>query len=90
MNPEDNSKQMVWVFVAVALVAGAVGGYFYGNSQGRSGLLSEQAAEIEAAKQSAQQEVAQKVNPFADNTDPLGDGYQNPFENTGSANPFRQ
>jgi len=79
---------MIGVVVVLALIIGAVGGYFVGFTKGEDNLLAQQKSAEEAALQAAQEEIAKKANPFEAITNPLEDGYQNPFEQT-TVNPFR-
>jgi hypothetical protein len=94
----ENTKNFttLWVVlgVLVALIAGGVAGYYYGNSvgikngkiigsyEGRTALLDEQ-AKIETAKLKAIQSAA---NPFAEQQSAA-----NPFKSaTTYVNPFAQ
>lgn len=86
MNPQQK-----WIVIAIVLlIAGLVGGYFYGidkgRTQGREALLAEQKAAEEQAKKAAQEELAKAANPFEAKINPFENGYQNPFENV---NPFK-
>jgi len=82
-----NTSKLFTILVGV-LVVGAVAGYFYGNSKGRADLLAEQKAAVKASIESAQAEIAEQANPFAEaNVNPFEDGYENPF---GVVNPFSQ
>lgn len=72
----------MWVIVAVAIVIGLGGGYYFGYSKGQSDLLA-------AQKEAAQVEIAQKANPFETAANPVGGAYTNPFEGGGAVNPFR-
>jgi hypothetical protein len=87
-------EQKSLVVGIIFLLVGVVGGYYYGlstgQSVGREALLAEQAAEIEEAKEEAQQQLTEAANPFEDaNVNPFEGSYRNPFEG-GGVNPFAQ
>ena len=80
-----NAKYIQWVLVAVALVVGLVGGYFYGNSKG---VAKEKSTQEAAAKKGAE-DAAAAVNPFSQTTaNPFEKSPVNPYENV-NINPFK-
>jgi len=90
----EKKSTLAGFYAVIALAIGLVGGYFYGLSEGvekgRNTLIAEQQAAQEAERVAAQEEIAQKANPFveASQENVLDSGYENPFE--ASVNPFRQ
>ncbi len=83
----DNKPVLVWVLVA--LIAGLVGGYYFGDSQGfkRAEANIKKIQEEAAAKAAA--EAAKAANPFQA-ANPLEGVQDNPFEKTKSIlNPFK-
>lgn len=80
----DQSTKM-WAYVAVALVVGLGGGYYYGKSVG---VKQEQAVEA-ARKAEADKAAAQAINPFQKTTaNPFEKAPANPFDNV-KVNPFK-
>ncbi len=74
------------IIAILALVIGAVAGYYYGNSvayekgviDGRQTLLDEQ----KAAEETALKKIQEAANPFSDienKANPFKDVYTNPF-----------
>ena len=87
MGPQGNN--MVTIGALVALLVGAGGGYFIGHAQGKKAYVAEQETLVEAQKKAAQEQIAEKANPFAETVNPFEGGYKNPFEGAG-ASPFAQ
>lgn len=85
---EDQSK-VAYGLAVVALIIGLAGGYYYGNSKGRTDLLAEQKAAEEKAQVEAQEELAEAANPFGGaQVNPFEGSYTNPLK--ASVNPFAQ
>jgi len=80
----EEKGNILWAFVALALIVGAGAGYFFGNSKGRNDLLAEQKAAEEAALKAAQEEIVKQANPFGESANPFDGGYQNPFGGSGN------
>ncbi len=81
---EENKS--FWIAVAViALVAGLVGGYFYGRKIG----YNKAQADIKAAAEAEAQKAAEAANPFKSaQTNPLQNIPTNPLQNL-KFNPFK-
>jgi hypothetical protein len=76
-----------WMLV-IALAAGLVGGYFYGDSQGYKRAEADIKATQQASAQKAAKQAADAANPFKA-ANPLEGVEANPFEKTKKIlNPF--
>lgn len=85
---EGNTK--IIIIALVALLIGAVGGYYYGNSTGYDkgrdeGILTGKQALLEDQKKEAEdalKKLQEEANPYTeveDAANPFKDTYQNPF-----------
>lgn len=89
---QGGSDIIKWVLVAVALVVGLIGGYYFGSGQAyekgmNAGVAQEKAAQ-EAKVKDAEKEAVKAVNPFEQTTtNPFEKSSTNPFENV-KVNPF--
>lgn len=82
-----NNKLGLWVLIA--LVAGLVGGYWYGDSRGYSRAEADIKKVQEEAAAKASEDAAKAANPFQA-VNPLQGVEANPFEKAKSIlNPFK-
>ncbi len=81
-------KTLTIMTALAALIIGSIGGYFFGYTKGAEAQRGIMEAQIEADRLAAQQEIAEKANPFAESEESPLPGYENPFEET-TVNPFQ-
>lgn len=78
-----------WVWVLVALVAGLVGGYWFGNSSGYNRAQADVKKIQEEAAKKASSDAAKTANPFQA-VNPLEGVEANPFGKVKNLlNPFK-
>ena len=83
----ENNKLRVWVLVALA--AGLVGGYWFGDSSGYDRAQADIKKVQEEAAKKASEDAAKTANPFQA-VNPLSGVEANPFEKVKSLlNPFK-
>jgi len=83
----QNNKILVWVLIA--LVAGLVGGYWYGQSKGYSQAQADIKKVQEQGAKKAGEDAAKAANPFQA-VNPLQGVNANPFEKAKKIlNPFK-
>lgn len=86
----NNNINKLILIGAVALVLGLIGGYYYGNSAGKTsgtaeGITAGRQQILDEQKKAQEEElakVAREANPFADieeKANPFKDVYKNPF-----------
>ena len=60
----DEKSNIVWAFVALALIVGVGAGYFFGHARGKTDLLAEQKADEDMALKAAQKKILKQPQPF--------------------------
>jgi len=92
----NSANKNIWLFGALALIVGLLGGYWFGNSQagnsyenGYQKAVADAQATQQAAAAQAAQEAAAAANPFQA-ANPLEGVTANPFERAKQIlNPFQ-